>query len=62
MSDKNSSLSYADAGVDIDAGNALVDGLVTPYIAQITTIPEPSTSLLFALGMAWVAIVDRRRP
>lgn len=25
MSNKNSSLSYKDAGVDIDAGNALVD-------------------------------------
>lgn len=55
MTTENQSISYKDAGVDIDAGNALVDAIKP--IAKATTRPEVSASLggfgaLFELDMA----------
>ncbi len=54
MTTKNQSISYKDAGVDIDAGNALVDAIKP--IAKATSRPEVKNSLggfgaLFELDM-----------
>lgn len=55
MTDNTQSISYKDAGVDIDAGNALVDAIKP--IAKATTRPEVPASLggfgaLFELDMS----------